>query len=175
MKRVIVIALALSTLVTASAGEAVGKSYVFSLPDGVTYQSRGEMEFYTFRWGTAPQLALFMLNVNPVPLSTIATESMADTMERTFEEQMKAGGLATDIQKKKTKVILGSFKGTELEFVITHAGGIKVRQYIFVLHDGRRMWNGQLTAFSEADLKTAHTIIENAKSIANSATDSTGK
>jgi ankyrin repeat protein/tetratricopeptide (TPR) repeat protein len=82
-----------------------------------------------------------------------------------FEDQMKKREDVTDVQKTREDITIGSFKGTQLGFTIKTKQGMSIKQYVFVLSDGRRTWNGQFTAHSEKDLEKAHLIIKNAKII----------
>ena len=98
---------------------------------------------------------------------------MVDMMAVTFEDQMSQQSNISDIQQTRHEVDLGPFTGTELEFVITHSAGLTIRQYIFVLHDGNRAWNGQLSANSTQDISRARMIMKSAQSTTNEAIERT--
>lgn len=169
MKQFTIAALAILVATSSFSEETnvVGKTYEFTIANDVIFESHEKMEFYTFKWGDAPHIALFMLSVNPAPLTPRALKPMADMMEVTFEDQITTHMDVSDIQKKRNEVDLGSFKGTQLEFVVTQPTGIAIRQYMLILHDGSHAWNGQLTANSTNDIARTHMIIKKAKKIAN--------
>ena len=163
MKPIALMALTLCWATTAFSKDVTGKTYCFTVPDDVTFKSHEKLEFYTFRWGKDKQLALFMLHVSPAPLPPGAIKPMVDVMEITFESQMKQQGQTADIEKKQTELDLGPFKGTQIEFIIKHTEGKTIRQYMFLLHDGSNVWNGQLTAPSANDIERARLIMKKAK------------
>lgn len=165
MKAIVISTLALLFAISALSGEAklIGNSYDFTLPDDVTFESKKNMEFYSFRWGTPPNIALFMLNKYPVPITPKALKPMSDMMEITLEDQLKEKLKATDVQKKRTELDLGPFKGTQIEFTLKTPNGLTLRQYMFILHDGEDTWSGQLTAHGKDDIAKAHMILKNAK------------
>jgi hypothetical protein len=147
-------------------GVVEGETYQFTVPDEVQFESRGGgIEHYTFRWGEAPDMALLMLHANPAPMTPRAIKPMADMMEITFEDQLAAEGRTEQINKERTEISFGPFEGVQLEFVIETAGDRTVRQYMFIVHDGSRAWNGQLTALNERDIEKAHAIMESATPI----------
>jgi hypothetical protein len=146
-------------------------AYTFTFPQDVTFASRGDVEFYTFNWGEPPLSALLMLNVSPVPLAPREFRASADTLEGAFEAQMKELNGTAEIVKKRADVELGPFKGIEIEFTIKHSPEMITRQYMLLLHDGERAWNGQLTATSTHDIAKAHSIIGSAKRIESKAVD----
>ena len=147
----------------AFAKDVSGTSYDFTLPDDVTYETNADIEFYTFTWGAAPDLSLFMLNMNPAPVPASALESMATMMEKMLEAQISEQDGMTVIRTNRTPITCGVFKGYELAFVVSSKEGQTVNQYMFILHDGKRAWNGQLTASSDTAIEKARQIMSGAK------------
>ena len=103
-------------------------------------------------------------------MSSRALKPMAEMMQVTFEDQMKAQGQASEIETKRSDLTLGDFQGVELEFTIKHSAGTTIKQWIWILHDGTHAWNGQLTAHSAGDMTIAHKIIEQATRIESTPT-----
>lgn len=165
MKYLTLITLILCGTTNAFANEAIGKTYRFTTPENVRFESNDEHEFYSFHWGEASKNALLMLYPNPVAMSVRTLKPMADMMEITFEDQMKSQGQAVEIKTERRELKLGVFEGVELEFTISHNTGITIKQWILILHDGTHIWNGQLTAHSAEDIEIAHKIIEQAARI----------
>jgi hypothetical protein len=176
MKYLTLITLGFCILISSvSAKEVTGKTYRFTLPDEVRFESNEQHEFYSFHWGGPTNSALLMLHPNPAPISLRALKPMAEMMQVTFEDQMKAQGQASEIETKRSDLTLGDFQGVELEFTIKHDSGITIKQWIWILHDGTHAWNGQLTAHSAEDIGIAHKIIEHATRIENTPENSNTK
>ena len=160
----LVLAFTANSLVAAS--RVMGQTYSFMVPDHVIFESHQDMEFYTFRWGKAPHVALFMLNANPAPLTVRALKPMADMMAVTFEDQIKKQIALSDIQTERTELQIGPFEGIQIAFTMKQTSGDIMLQYMLILHDGDRAWNAQLTANTTNDILTAHAIMQTAEKIA---------
>lgn len=143
----------------------VGQSYQFMVPEGVSFESKKEHEFYTFRWGEAAKTQLLMIHPHPAPSSAKMLKPMADMMAISFEENLPAKESMKLVSSKREAIQLGLFSGEQLSFKIEGPNGIHVDQYIFLLHDGERVWNAQLSGMDEDGLKRAKAILSSAEPI----------
>lgn len=145
-----------------------GISLSFEIPEGVHFESKVEHEFYTFRWGTAPNNTLFMLHPHPAEMPFDALKPMADMMEVTLKDQLLKQGKFETVETQRHAIELGIFKGFEFESVITDASGLILTQYMFLLHDGERMWNAQISGLN-SDVQVARDILNQATRLSNKA------
>ncbi len=162
MKKFVTCTLILSIVGLAIAKGVVGKSYDFSVPEAVTFEMNKQMEMYTFHLGVPPAFGLFILHVNPAPMPVAAIVPMVDIMTLAFKEQMeKQPGLEL-VSTDQKLVEVGLFKGTEVAFTVKHSAGM-MTQYIFVLFDGEKCWNGQLTGSGTNDVNVVYSILKSAR------------
>ena len=163
MKNIAVVTLGLLLAVPSFADETnvTGKTYSFTIPTDVTFESKKHIEFYTFSWGTAPQLATLQLSGTQLTFEEF--KSLTESMWRTVKNT-KAGGM---VKAKRIPLNLGPFKGTDLHLTLNLPGGTTLDRSTLLLHDGSRCWEGRLTAFSTNDIAKAYMIMKRAKRIAN--------
>lgn len=171
MKLIEIAVLILSTVTVSLADETnvTGKTYSFTIPSDVTFESKKGIEFYAFSWGTAPQLATLQLSGTQITLKEFKslTESMWSTVKNTG-----VGGMT---EAKRIPLDLGPFKGTDIHLTLKLPDGTTIDRSTLLLHDGSRCWEGRLTAFSSNDISRAYAIMMKAKSIENKAMNSDKK
>ncbi len=162
MKKFVTCTLILSIVGLAVAKDVVGKSYDFSVPEAVTFEMNEQVEMYTFHLGTPPAFGLFILHVNPAPMPAAAIGPMVDIMALAFKDQMEKQPSLELVSIDQKLVEVGLFKGTEVAFTVKHSAGMMM-QYIFVLFDGEKCWNGQLTGSGTNDLEQVYSILKSAR------------
>ena len=169
MKNIMYVIFGLLLIITTCfAKDVKGKTYVFNIPDDVTFETKTDMEFYSFKWGKDASIALLMFYPYPTSTSEQMLKPMIELMEIGFEYQMKKMAGIKDIKKTKRDIKAGVFSGVEIEFAVVYGDGKIIEQYMFLVWDGDRAWSGQLTAPSTDDINKAHTILEKAKKISDS-------
>lgn len=149
------------------AKEVKGKNLSFQIAEDTKFDSKDKHEFYTFTWqGKTPISTLFMMYPNPAPASKEMLKPMVDMMLVGFKTQIEKNKGMKLKSSKKREVTYGPFSGYEIEFVVNNeAAPIDVKQYMFILFDGEKCWNAQLTSASQDDIKKAYDILKNAKKI----------
>lgn len=155
----------LSHILGAAPVEVVGQSYQFSIPEDVQFESKAEHEFYSFRWGQAESIQLLMLYPNPASSSAKMVKPMADMMAISFEDNLDADSGLSLSSSTRESVEFGPFVGEQLTFVLEADDGISVTQIVFVLHDGRRIWNGQLSGTSADGIERTKAILGSAVAV----------
>jgi hypothetical protein len=153
------------------AKEVKGKNYTFQVENNVEFKSKFKstpaLIFYSFVWGNLPARSLLMLSHNPAFTSKKVMELMSEkfTLESFKKELQKNKGMLLKSSKKR-EVSYGLFSGYEFEFIIgSDKSPMDIRQYIFILFDGSKCWNGQLTCTTQDDIKKARNILKSAKKI----------
>ena len=128
----------------------------------LVHQHQVEAELYSFTWDDGS----LMLSAQPAAIKPSMLKMMVGITETTFDKTMKKNSADMELAKKRTEVSYGTFKGTELAYTITtKKAGVTTRQVIYMLTDGERIWNGQVSVESDKDLAIARTILEKAKPI----------
>jgi hypothetical protein len=152
----------LLTVLACPAKNVSGKSYTFTLPQGVTCDVQNKPENYTFRWERDETYVLFKLTPHPVAIREEDIQLLVDLMGVEFENEMNKMPEVKQVRKSNRRLEAGPFKGPELEFIVETRQGKEERQYLFMLWDGERLLNGRLTKCNLDDLKKAHAILEKA-------------
>jgi len=147
------------------AKEVKGKTYAFTIPDDATFEFQEAMESYTFKWGDGAAFGMMMLFPMQGGISEGMAKPMLDLMAASLEDQLKKQGQFTNISKRKRDVKTGPFTGAEIEFTMTHGGGVKLWQSMLVLWDGQQAWTANLTGSSADHIATAHKILGTATPI----------
>lgn len=159
--------LSFSLLSPLLAAEHNGKSLVFNLPEGAKFEdkAREKGEFYSITLQKEPgNFGLLMIHDSPVPGSKEMLKPMAEMMRVSIEQAMKENKeLALKDTKTTSKEIeKGIWTGYEIQFTGTPAAGPKLLQLMYVLWDGKRMWNAQFTG-QEKDYDQVVKILEETK------------
>ena len=137
-------------------------SSMFSVPDGVTYENKVP-EFHSFHWNDGNDTALFMISPHPAGLSESMVSWMADQTANQFEPVIKDINGVESFIKKSSDISAGKFTGRLIDFLLKTKDGKTFRQCIYVLWDGERVWQGQLTGPKDSDIEMVHRILESRK------------
>ena len=135
----------------------------FVVPPHVIYEFREDPEFHSFNWGKDEDTAVFMIHPHPAGLSATMVEEMADKTSALLEPQLKKSEGIKSVSRKVHDITAGCFSGREIDFKVVTTNGKTFYQCIYVLWDGDRVWQGQLTGPTEDDLGMAHRILQTKK------------
>ena len=132
----------------------------FVLPEGVRYESQDDIGFQSFRWGTDDAAAVFMMSPHPAGLSREMVDKMAsDTVSQLEPELRKIEGVDT-LERSALDISAGEFTGKAITFTLGMSDGKTVYQSVYVLWDGSRLWQGQMTGSHPKDLGMVRSILE---------------
>ena len=161
MKILVVVFILIATNVFSK--EIETNQLVYTIPENVEVEKK-ERDFTTFTWKNKNNFNLLMIYPFPVstPVSNIPV--LADTMQKSFEQEMAKNNNEKIVKQKKTDVEIGSFKGVEISFTLNKKGnGKPIYQKIYLFAVGQKIYNGQLTATTEEDINVANEIIKSSK------------
>lgn len=136
---------------------------MFSVPDGVTCESKASLEFHTFRWGDGDDTAVFMISPHPAGLSESMVRGMAAETAKRFEQDIKALDEVESVVTTSSDISVGRFSGRQIDFLVTTKDGETFHQCMYVLWDGERVWQGQLTASEDSGIAMVHRILASRK------------
>ena len=132
----------------------------FPLPEGVVYEAQDDIGFRSFRWGADDAMALFMMSPHPAGLSRDMVDKMAsDTASKAEPEFRKIEGVDT-LKKEAADISAGDFTGKEVVFTVGMSDGKTICQSLYVLWDGSRLWQGQMTGSRPEDLQMVRSILD---------------
>lgn len=132
---------------------------MFSVPDGVTHESKASPEFHTFHWSDGNDTALFMISPHPAGLSESMVRGMAAETAKQLEPNLKAMDGVESVAKTSSDISVGRFSGRQIDFLVTTKDGKKFHQCMYVLWDGERAWQGQLTGSEDSNIAMVHRIL----------------
>jgi hypothetical protein len=137
-----------------------------SLPEGVIYESQDDVEFQSFRWGEDEAMALFMMSPHPAGLSQDMVDVMANSkaVSGLETELLTIEGVNT-LDREDRALASGRFSGKEIVFTLEMSDGKTVYQAMYILWDGTRLWQGQLTGAQPRDFDMVRAILESFKSV----------
>ncbi len=163
------LALATTSLLQTEAKQVESKSLSFELPENVTFETKEKHEFFSFTWGEGSNKQLLMLYPNPMESPKEMIQPMADMMAISFKDNMQKNADLEFIDSQSREVTLGMFEGIELSFVLKAKTDQEFTQFSYILHDGKRIWNAQLSGMgNHAEL--AQDILSKAKRVTETAT-----
>jgi hypothetical protein len=153
------IALIIVCLIAGGCRRTEHNKELFSAPEGVTYEIEEGLEFHTFSWGDGNNISVFMVYPHPAGLSQPIVPWMANQMSQKFEPRLEAINGIESFTKTSSEVCLGIFSGQQIDFLITMNDRNTIHQCIYVLWDGERVWQGQLTGLTDNDITMVHRIL----------------
>ncbi len=131
----------------------------FSVPDGVTHESKTSPEWHAFHWGDSEETALFMISPHPAGLSESMVHGMAAQTAKLLEPDLKALEEVESVVKICSDISVGRFSGRQVDFLVTTKDGKALHQCIYILWDGERVWQGGLTGPKDSDIAMVHRIL----------------
>jgi len=135
----------------------------FVVPPNVVYEFSEDTEHHSFNWGKDGNTAVFMIYPHPAGLSAEMVEEMAEKTAALSEPKVKKIEGVKSVSKKVHDIKAGHFSGKEIDFIVVTTKGKTFYQCIYVLWDGDRVWQGQLTGPTEDDVDMAHRILQTKK------------
>ncbi len=101
---------------------------MFSVPDGVTYESDGDLESHVFRWGNGDDITLFMIFAHPAGLPESMVYEMANQIEKRAEPALRTIEDIESVRKTSADISAGRFNGRETDFLCTDKDGKTIHQ-----------------------------------------------
>ena len=132
---------------------------MFSVPDGVMHESKASPEFHAFHWGDGDDTAVFMISPHPAGLSESMVRGMAAQTAKRLEPDLKALDEVESVVKTSSDISVGRFSGRQIDFLVTTKDGKTFHQCMYVLWDGERAWQGQLTGSEDSDIAMVRRIL----------------
>ena len=132
---------------------------MFSPTDGVTHERKAGLDVHTFHWGDGDDTAVFMISRHPAGLSESMVRGMAAQTAERFEPELKGMVEVQSVAKRSSDISVGRFSGKQIEFLVTTKDGQTFHQCMYVLWDGQRVWQGQLTGSTDGDIAMVHRIL----------------
>ena len=109
-------------------------------------------------------MSLFMMSPHPAGLSRSMIDKMAsDTAAKLEPELEKIEGVVS-LKREEADISAGEYSGKEIIFIVAMSDGKTAYQCMYLLWDGNRLWQGQLTGSRKEDLAMVRTILESKKS-----------
>ncbi len=158
-------AVLLSAVLITAAGCADRESGMisFAVPADVVHEYKANLEFHSFHWGANDNTAVFMLHPHPAGLSPSMVQGMADKTAAQLESQLKMIEGVESVSRKATNIAAGHFSGKEIDFTVMTTDGKSFYQCVYVLWDGDRVWQGQLTGAKDTDIGVARKLLQTAQ------------
>jgi len=130
------------------------------LPEGVIHESQDDVELQLFRWGEGEAMALFMMSPHPAGLNRAMVDVMANSeaVSGLETELLKIEGVST-LDRDDGDIASGQFAGKEILFTLEMSDGKTVYQAMYILWDGTRLWQGQLTGSQPKDLDMVRVLL----------------
>ena len=132
---------------------------IFSVPEGVTYESKAAPESHSFHWGEGNDTVVFVVSPHPAGLSEAMVRRMADETASLVEPELRALDEVESVAKTSSDISVGRFTGREVDFLLTGEDGKTFHQCVYVLWDGERVWQGQLSGSEDSDLAMVRRIL----------------
>lgn len=152
-------------LLSADTVEVKSQSLQFSIPEEVEFKSKEELEMYSFTWGEGTNTNLLILYPHPMPSPAKMVKPMADMMEISFEESLAEKSGLELVSTKREADRWGLFTGEQLAADLKSPDGFELTNYMFILHDGERIWNGQLSGADKTGIVQAVKILSSTQQI----------
>ena len=141
-------------------GQRPAPAPAFDVPSGVTYELDARAMVHSFRWGTKDTTALFMMYPHPAGLNHAMVGEMARDAKRELESAMRKIKGVLDVETTVDDLSAGDYTGKAIVCKLHMEDGKAGYQTIHILWDGSRLWQGQLTATTEDDLRMVETLLK---------------
>lgn len=132
---------------------------LFYVPDGVTHKTETDTRLHSFTWGNDDEMTSFIVYPHPAGLSQSMVWDTADQIARGLETKLNNLDETQEVAKASSDFSIGRFTGRLIDFLVTGKDGKTFHQCMYVMWDGNRVWQGQMTALKESDLQMVQRIL----------------
>ncbi len=159
MKKIIIAAMLLSSAVT-QARAVKGLNHTFDIPNNVFFENSKKSGRYTFRWKSGKSKATMSLKKVAQKTSNKLISSITSKIEGDLYKNFRNNSKFAEVTKKVVPTGFGKYVGNEVLFEMNVRGTkVTIYSFVYVLSNGKEIWNLNPTSSLEKDSKLAKDIL----------------